>query len=72
VTAIAAHPVPHKGDPVTVQGLYITRAAACGLRVPAWVPHCLIAEYVDCASEYGAEHAEKHVRKVKLELGLDD
>lgn len=64
------HTVPHKGDPITIQGLYLTRAAARGIRVPLWVPHRLIAEFVDCASEYGAEHAAKHVRKVKKELGL--
>jgi hypothetical protein len=66
------HPIPQKGDPITIQGIYLTRAAAGGFGVPSWVPHCLIAEYVDCASEYGAEHAAKHVRKVKQELGLDD
>lgn len=66
------HAIPNNHEAVTAHGLYITRAAARGLRVPAWVPHRLIAEYVDCASEYGAEYAAKHVQKVKQELGLDD
>lgn len=66
------HPVPNKGHPATMHGLYLTRAAARGILVPTWVPRRLIAEYVDCAMEYGEQHAASHVRKVKQELKLND
>ena len=66
------HRVPNKGEPVTMCGIYLSRAAARGIYVPTWVPRRLIAEYVDCACEYGEEHAASHVRKVKQELQINE
>jgi len=65
------HAIPNNHEAVTAHGLYITRAAARGLRVPAWVPSELIAEYVDCAKEYGADHAVKHIDKIMEDLGYE-
>lgn len=66
---IATHPIPNQGS-YSVYDKALIRAHARGVLVPAWVPMRLIAEFVDCALEYGEEHAARHVRKVKKELGL--
>ena len=68
----ACHPVPHKRERVGVYELQILRGAAKGIRVPLWVPRRLIAEYVECAVEYGEEHAAGHVSKIKQELSLHE
>lgn len=62
-------PMPRPGF-FSIYDLQISRGAAKGIRVPLWVPRKLIAEYVECAAEYGEEHAAAHVRKVKRELHL--
>jgi len=66
--AVAVHELPKAGEKNDAYDRYLTRAAARGFDVPAWVPRRLIPEYVDCATEYGEEHAARHVRKVKKEI----
>lgn len=51
------------GEP-TIYRTYLVRAASYGIRVPAWVPFELIAEYVDCAKEYGTKRADEHIEKI--------
>lgn len=65
------HPLPNEGETVTIYQNYLQRGATCGIRVPAWVPSELIAEYVDCAKEYGADHAVKHIDKIMEDLGYE-
>lgn len=69
---MTTYPVPHKGDRPGIYELQILRGAAKGIRVPLWVPRRLIAEYVECAVEYGEEHAARHVSKMKQELSLHE
>lgn len=65
---IACWPIPRIAD-----GSYQTalvKAARKGILVPLWVPMKLVAEYADCACEYGEEAAASHIRKLKKELAL--
>ena len=63
-------PIPSPKTRFGIYELQISRGAAKGIFVPLWVPRKLIAEYVECAAEYGEERAARHVRKVKRELHL--
>lgn len=68
--AVAVHELKKSGEKNDAYDIYLKRAAARGFDVPAWVPRRLIPEYVDCATEYGEEHAAKHVRKFKKDMAL--
>lgn len=65
------YPIPNKGDRVTIYEAYLVRGAASGIRVPLWVPFELIAEFVDCANEYGIDRATEHVEKMMKDAGHD-
>ena len=63
--------LPNEGEKLTMCQTYLVRGAACGVRVPSWVPPEFIAEYVDCAKEYGADRANYHIRKIMRESHYD-
>lgn len=63
--------LPNEGEKLTTCLTYLVRGAACGIRVPSWVPPELIPEYVDCAKEYGSDHAVKHIDKIMEDLGYE-
>jgi len=65
---VACWPIPR-----VAEGTYqnaLVKAARKGILIPIWVPMQLVAEYADCACEYGEERAASHVRKLKRELSL--
>lgn len=65
------YPLPNVGEKITIHQSYLVRCAAAGIRVPLWVPYGLIAEFVDCATEYGTDHAIDHVKKMMKDAGHD-
>ena len=40
----------------------LEKADRLGICIPAWVPRNLIAEFFDCASEYGLTMAETYIK----------
>lgn len=67
---VGCWPIPAKTAPKSIYDIALIRAAARGVLVPVWVPKRLIAEYADCALEYGEELAASHIRNLKRELSL--
>lgn len=65
------YPLPNEGERLTIHQAYLVRGAVAGIRVPLWVPCDLIAEFVDCATEYGTDHATDHVKKIMKDAGND-
>lgn len=40
----------------------LDKAERLGIYIPEWVPRSLIAEFFDCASEYGSTMAEEYIK----------
>lgn len=50
----------------------VEKARNAGVFIPEWIPTNLLAEFCDCALEYGSTMAEDYIRSRKRENELNE